>query len=151
LAPSKTFKLTDILYKNEAGVTVKFDTWSEENALDNAQNEWARRFAALELGTGSAWTGLSGAEIALLHATMIDDYDPPEAATAWGRYGGRSFSLSACRQLEWSESVDTNVALFIGFSHAPGPATLHMGSRGHLERVPPTRALTMIRMLIPLS
>ncbi len=141
------------LYRDSKGMSLTFDEWSDLYALDVAQQGWADRFISLDFRRGRAeWSDLSSEQVALLLATLLGDYSPPESSAALGRFVGRSFSVGSCRRLDWSTQLNSETAMLVGFSRSSGPMGLCIRKgRGAYERVLPDRSLTMIRMLIPLN
>lgn len=150
-----TFLFGNELYMDTTtGNELEFKEWAEANTLELALASWRRFFGRLEFGGRGQWGHLERHEAALLISSLAAEYRPEPKTGASGQLqlGSGAVSSERCRQLDISALIDTQTALFVGFSRDPGPVTLCTRSgKGAYRPAPIDKALTMYRIVIPLG
>ena len=153
-----TVQPAENVYTKIPGVPLDLETWSQNISLDHVHKRWTaafQRLSGLRRGTmpGDEWSGADRQQLVLLMLTTLGDYHPEITEGRFGYSGGVSFSDRNCQQLNLADMIDENTALFIGFADDPGPVNLCVRDSGddQYDRLSPSQALTMYRVLIPLT
>ncbi len=129
---------------------------AEEHAtcgFDNVERDWGQPFMPSTLNPFSSLDErlpyeLEHYEKAVLLLTVASDVDPSLFKVP--DYMERPvFSRERCRQLDLSQQLTRDSAVFVGFSRTAGPARLCVGSGGKYAPVEPQWAATVYRFVIP--
>ena len=152
LPDGETFIFGDTLYTDpRTGNQLEFEEWANAHTLDRALASWRMFFGRLEFGRLAGWEHLGRHEAALLISSLLSEYRPKPKTNTMRLHSG-AVSAERCRQLDISGLIDTQTALFVGFSCDPGPVTICTRSgKSAYQRVPIHEAVTMYRILIPLE
>jgi len=155
LTQGQSFVFGNTLYLDpRTGEVLSFRDWGTAKTLQVGLASWRALFERLDFGRRAGWEHLGRHEAALLLCSMFSEYRPEPTTSPTGqlRFATGAVSAERCRHLDISSSIDTDTALFVGFSRDPGPARVCTRTGdSRYEPVHVLESVTMYRILIPLE
>jgi hypothetical protein len=149
----ETIRVADRITKDSAGRPVRARDWVDGNSMFRWHERWGKPFESLGFATGLQTASPRNVrrdfQKALLLLTTLEEYYPGTLnVSQWN--AGLELLPDRCRELDLSDRLTRNAMVLVGFTNDAGPVKLctRTGS-GKYERLMPTEAWTMYRVMIP--